>query len=138
MKPSYRLRWRFDFLNSPSKIGCWNGSSPHFSDSATSVKKEGLVRACIEGEHLQQYATKVLFEMPGHEYKTSQWIRRCNAAPVLSPKVNGEIKLQSELMGLALISDTHKYTVYVDGTGSVHELPIERRNIKLLEHTAGS
>jgi hypothetical protein len=107
-------------------------------DSAVSVNKDGLVRACIEGENIQGYAVKVLFEMPGHEYMTAQWVRTCNAAPILNPKVSGALKLHSELMGLALISETKKFTVYVDGTGSIHELPPERRKIKLLEHTAGS
>ena len=132
----YRLRWRFDFVDKPSKCGVWNGASNNFADSAAAVNKTGLVRAVIEGEKIGEWVVKTLFEMDGHNYVTSQWIRLANASAMMSKDVQ-KASLPSSLIGLALLSSDKKYIVYIDGTGAIVQLPKMRQDIKLLEHSSG-
>jgi hypothetical protein len=135
-QPLYRLRWRFDFVDKPSKFGVWNGASNLQSDSAMMVNKTGLLRACIEGEKIGEWVVKVLFEMEGHNYVTAQWIRLANAGIMVNKDVQ-TASLPSSLIGLSLLSSDKKYIVYVDGTGAIVHLPKTRMDIKLLEHSAG-
>lgn len=132
----YRLRWRFDFVDKPSKFGVWNGASNNFSDSAAAVNKTGLLRAVIEGEKIGEWVVKTLFEMEGHNYVTAQWIRLANASAMMSKDVQSA-KLPSSLIGLSLLSSDKKYIVYIDGTGAIVHLPKKRMDIKLLEHSSG-
>lgn len=134
--PIYRLRWRFDFIDKPSRYGIWNGASANFNDSAVSVNKTGLVRAIIEGEKIGEWVPKVLFEMDGNEYVTSQWIRLANASMLMDKNVNSAA-LPSSLIGLAMLSSTKKYIIYVDGRGVIQNLHKSRMDIKLLEHSSG-
>jgi len=135
-QPLYRLRWRFDFADKPSKIGVWNGASNLQSDSAMMVNKTGLIRACIEGEKIGEWVVKTLFEMDGHNYVTAQWIRLANAGIMINKDVQ-TASLPSSLIGLSLLSSDKKFIVYIDGTGAVVHLPKKRMDIKLLEHSAG-
>lgn len=134
--PIYRLRWRFDFIDRPSKFGIWNGASNNFSDSAAAVNKSGLIRAIIEGEKTGDWVVRPLLEMDGHAYVTSQWVRLANASQLMSSDVQ-KASLPSSLVGLSFLSSDKKYTVYVDGTCSVIDLPKNRMNIKLKEHSLG-
>jgi len=46
--PRYRLRWRFDYANRPTKVGKWSHPGTTRETQAKYQAKEGLVRAAIE------------------------------------------------------------------------------------------
>ena len=135
-EPLYRLRWRFDFADRPSKFGIWNGASSNFADSAAAVNKTGLIRAVIEGEKIGEWVIKPLFELDGHRYVTSQWIRLANASMLMDSKVNSA-SLPSSLIGLSMLTEDKKFIVYVDGRYAAIDLPKKRTDIKLQEHSLG-
>ncbi len=46
----WMLRWGFEFVNRPTKVGGWLPAS-RIEDMASSVNKDGLLWAYIEGKH---------------------------------------------------------------------------------------
>jgi hypothetical protein len=130
--PRYKLRWRFDFAGKPSRCGVWNGSGGD-KDSAWAVNKEGLVRACIEGEDIYTHELKTLVELDGHNYATCEWIAYSRMPGFY--KYAGDVTPRVYIGGLALISRTHRVNVYVDGTYTQQELSDEEKLFKKKEHS---
>ena len=69
----YDLRWRFDYLNHPTKKGKWSspGNSPELQ--AWRQNKENLTRAGIEGQDVETQQIVVLAECDGHDFVNFQW-----------------------------------------------------------------
>ena len=133
-KPKYRLRWRFDFANGTKKIGPWNGNSPHHRDMAFSIKKDGLVRAFIEGEKVGEWVIKPMLEVDGHMYASAQW----QTAAGVSPFGTGEYTAKGRIIGLSLLTNDEKLTVFVDGRGERRPLTAHEKQFQITEHSFDS
>lgn len=69
----YRLRWRFDFLNRPSKFGQWDRDADRLEEKACYQNREGLIRASIEGKNWRTYEVKILAECDGWDFINFAW-----------------------------------------------------------------
>jgi len=68
-QPKYLLRWRFDFVDKPTRLGMWN--SP--TGTAWNVNKEGIVAASIEGKNILTREVITLVQCEGHEFVNFKW-----------------------------------------------------------------
>ena len=131
----YRLRWRFDFADRPSRVGIWNGAGRH-EDGAWAVPKNGLVRAAIEAEDLRTFEQKLMFEVDGADYVSAQWDaygRMSGMGPAA-----GSMTLRQHVGGLSFLTRTEKVTVSVNGTISRRPLTESEKLFKFHEHTSGT
>jgi hypothetical protein len=133
--PFYRLRWRFDFANRPSRYGVWNGASPHKSDMAAFVPKDGLVRAAVEGIKVARNVNVILAEVDGHNFASFAWDA---AVGLPSIGLQGSFSRESTIVGLSILSRTEKITVYIDGKVKRRPLTGHEMKFKLEEHKGGS
>jgi hypothetical protein len=113
----YLLRWRFDFLNKPSRFGMWSNPGTNDIDKACFQNKEGLVSAKIEGKNILTRETKVLAEVSGQDYLNFQWM--------------ATLKLKSQLtevIGLKILSRYNEIEVLKDGSVSLKKLKNDNVN----------
>jgi len=115
---SYTVRWRFDFANSPTKVGFWGtpGNQKTGEGLAAFQNKSGLIRASIEGRDLQGGAVKTLVEVDGHDFCNFQWMAAAKYA-----LGGGDQVCPMKLLGMKLISRDFEYWVFP--TGLVHREP---------------
>ena len=104
------LRCRFDFADGrPPWFSQWNKSGPNNSDMACYQNKNGLVRASIEGKHIQTREFRVFAECDGHDFCNFEWLAAV-AAPL------GTVgKLQGTNIGLVLVMRNVRCTVEMNG-----------------------
>lgn len=133
-EPRYKLRWRFDFVNKPTKKGVFNANAPAHEE-AWQVNKEGLARACIEGEDIYTHEEKILVEVSGQDYAGFEWVGYSRLRGVLKNSLPGEIKPRLFIGGATLFSREHKITVYVDGTYTVDHLTDQEKLFQKKEHS---
>jgi hypothetical protein len=135
-KKFYRLRWRFQFLNKPDRVGVWNLISDNPDDAAWRVPKEGLVRAAIEGEDRETFEEKVLLEVFGDDYVscTGEMFARMPGMGFQGSHVTP----QAHLYGVSFLTRTEKITVHVDGSTERRPLTEEEKQFKLHEHIVGA
>jgi len=111
ISPLYRLRWRFDFADRPSRRGMWSNPG-NAVDSAAMVNKTGLVRAAIEAEHRETFATTTVLECDGHDFVNFEWIAG-TPAPHLG--FAGTAHLKGMIIGLSLVTSDLLQSVHIDG-----------------------
>lgn len=129
----YRLRWRFDFADKPTKYGLWNLSSNNPSDQACYVNKNGLVRASIEGENVITYELKTFFECDGHDYVTCKGEAFVRVSNVLG--FNGKHQPRVNISGISFITRDKRVTVHCNGDVESRDLTAEEKKFKLEEHS---
>lgn len=120
----YRLRWRFDFVDGRVKRGIWMDSSGKKCDGASHVNKNGLIRACIEGEHVKTFETVTFVEVEGPRYVSTQW-------DMVARMRTG---FRGEKIGLSFLTDKEKVSVLVNGQVGMRDLTQEERKFKLAEY----
>lgn len=133
-QPFYRLRWRFDFYNKPTKYGGWNAArQSNQADMAAFVDKTGLVRASIEGEKVGAWTVETLLECDGTDYASMEW----NMAAKVPVFITGEHIRPGSVIGMSIITSCEKITVYVDGQTQRRPLTKHEAQFKLREHLIG-
>lgn len=70
----YLLRWRFDYVDRPSRWGQWARAATLETDMAYYQNREGLVRACIEAKDQVTREVKTIVECDGHDYVNFSWM----------------------------------------------------------------
>lgn len=110
----YLLRWRFDYINSPSRVGMW--SQPGNIDQAGAWKQNGaglhICRAMVEGKHAQNRTTEVLAEVPGQDFVMFQWLA---LARVNAFGLSGSVVPRTVLGGLQIVTREEIITVMING-----------------------
>ena len=114
----YRLRWRFDFHNKPTKIGQWCRPADRQSDMACFQNGEGLVRASIEAQDVHTQEINTIAECDGHDFCNFQWV---SAAW-------GFMASRVKIVGISLITRDVRCTVYVDGKTVVEDRTEDDKN----------
>ena len=107
------LRWRFDYVDKPSRIGAWDDSAPEEAAKAYRQSREGLVFASIEAKDHHGVIRRV-FECAGPDFCNFQW----EVAAQLN--TNGQPG-RHRLIGLTLVSRTHRASVFHLGLTSVEQ-----------------
>jgi hypothetical protein len=108
----YLLRWRFDFLNHPTKYGQWSRSATRLEDMAAFALKEGLVRASIEGKHIETREIKTFAEVDGWDYCVFKWMAIASGPAF----VKGSVTPVSRIVGLKIVAREREIDVLNDGT----------------------
>lgn len=111
------LRWRFDYLNKPSKIGAWDDSAQEESAKAYRQSREGLLFASIEAKDFNGVIHKV-FECSGADFCNFQW----EVAAQLNARGQPG---RHRIVGLTLVSRDSRATVFHQGTTSVEKREID-------------
>jgi hypothetical protein len=119
----FRLRWRFRYRARPDRIGPWNRPSDEVATAARFQPLDGLLWALIEGEHFRTHETVTILEVPGADYREFQWVE---AVPVrLGALAKGhELTQPGRVIGAAMLTDTERYEVLIDGRVLVTKLPV--------------
>jgi hypothetical protein len=126
INPTYRLRWRFDYVNRPSKVGMWLFASNKPEEMACFQNTEGLLRAAVECESLLTWKTEIVVECDGHDFVEFRWV---NAVSVNPLALQGSVTSPGTLVGLELITKSKRATCLVNGKFSVRDLtPAEMLN----------
>lgn len=136
-QPIYRLRWVFHFADKRTVRGVWNGASHAISDMAAFVNKQGLTRACIERELGNTGQIDVAIEIDGQSYASCQWICAGKIPAFLTTLNVIKQKVTGSVIGMTMMTNDHKYSVFVDGTGKVDKLTDAEKNFKIAEHKTG-
>lgn len=132
--PIYRLRWRFEFADRMTKIGGWNNCSQNPKEMAAFVDKKKLVMAIIEGERISSWGIKTLLEVEGHNYASMQWVT-CLSCPMhLNGPQHTKYVQAGDVIGLSILTASHKATVFVDGRGEYRTLTDQEKKFKIYEH----
>lgn len=114
----YKLRWRFDYANRPSKCGQWSKPATRDEDMAARQLKDGLIRASIEGQDISTQEIFTLAECDGHDFCNFQWI---SAQYGMSPG-------HAKIVGLAIMTRNQVAQVFVDGSSKILERPENDKN----------
>jgi hypothetical protein len=106
-----RLRWRFEYVDKPTKYGGWDylGDDPLLA--AWRQSRDGLLMAILEAKSMDGTILKVV-ECPGADFCNFQW--------EMEARLNAK-SLAHRHVGLTLISRTHRYTVFINGKTTVVE-----------------
>ena len=125
---AYRLRWRFDYADRPSKLGMWQYASDKPEEMACFQKTDGLTRACIESENLRTWETEVVCECAGWDFVEFRWVTAVNVQPLA---MQAPITTPGTLVGLELITREKRATALVDGRLLVRDRTAEEMQNKL-------
>lgn len=109
----YRLRWRFDFANKPTRIGQWNGTN----ENVCHINTEGLVRASIEAEDQVTWEVKTLCECAGDDFVQFQGLATFT--------FDNQLQGYHELVGLKLKKRYTEVYCYLDGSMAEVKRPEE-------------
>lgn len=115
---TYMVRWRFDFLDKPTKVGFWGrpGDQKTGEGMAAFANGSGMVRAAIEGKDCGGGAIRTLVEVDGHDFCNFQWMAAAKYA-----LGGGHQVLPVKLLGMKLVSREYEYWAFA--TGLVHREP---------------
>lgn len=107
------MRWRFEYTDKPDKYGAWDDSAPEETAKAYHQSREGLIFAVIEAKDLHGVIHRI-FECPGHDFCNFQW------------EVTATFGIRGgtgrhQLIGLSLVSRTHRATLYHNGNVEIVE-----------------
>lgn len=122
----YVLRWRFDYVNKPSKFGLWSQHGPNASDRASAQSLEGLIYARVEGkEHTTRNST-VLAECAAQDFCFFQWeaAQKFNAVSFRATSL-------PSLIGLRMVTRHGDIIVYMDGSIKFEESNKSYQNFEL-------
>jgi len=109
----YLLRWRFDYLDRPTKYGQWSRAATLETDMAYFQNKEGLVRASVEGKDILTREIKTLAECDGWDYVNFQWMAEL--------RMRSDGYGTSQHVGLKLV--TRDFWIEVYARGNVLRVP---------------
>lgn len=107
----YDLRCVFEYVSKPVWRSQWNRTGDIASDAAYMQTKTGLLFAVIEGKNIITREIVRLAEYPGGDFCNFQWV-----AASFVPLNGTSGKLNSRLLGLAMITRNNIITVFKDGT----------------------
>lgn len=107
------LRWRFEYVNKPARVGAWDDSAPEETAKAYRQSRDGLLFAVIEAKNHNGIVYRV-FECAGEDFCNFQW----EVAAQLN--TNGQPG-RHRLIGLTLVSRTHRASVFHRGLTSVEQ-----------------
>lgn len=116
----YRIRWRYDWIDRPSKYGMWSLTTKNEIDQAWNKQKEGLLFATVEGKDVDGKIV-TLCQCPGQDFAFFQWI--CIARTPLRVMQN-RIKPSPpihQLIGIKMV--TRYETISVMNTGHIFREP---------------
>ncbi len=133
----YRLRWVFHFSDKRAIRGVWNGATHAISDMAAFVNKTGLTKACIERELGNTGQVDVALEIDGHAYASCQWVCAGKIPAFLTSINTIKQKVTGSVIGIAMLTNDYKYSVFVDGTSKVDKLTEAEKQFKIAEHKLG-
>jgi len=120
----YLIRWRFDFLEHPSKMGQWSRPATRQEDMAAFCLKPGLVRASIEGKDFHTREIKTLAEVDGWDYCVFKWL----AMASVPGNFRGTFRPISKLFGLQIVAREREISVFPDGTVKITPRdPLEKK-----------
>lgn len=108
----HELRWRFDFAGRPSKYGKWSNPGKSDEVKACFQNKEGLVRASIEGQHVETQQISTLAECDGWDFVNFQWM----AVAMTPASITGVAKPVHALVGLKILTRENELCVFANGT----------------------
>ena len=134
VKPIYRLRWVFRFLNGKTRAGVWNGSTNNFSDSAASINKTGLLVAEIQGECFHGYGIKTFFSCDGHDYITAKWKAATNAGMPIGKWKKDSYTISPDVVGLTFYTRKINACVLVDGRVIIQKNNVNQNIENVREH----
>lgn len=124
---AYRLRWRFDYQERPSKVGMWQYASDKPEEMACFQKTDGLVRAAIESENLRTWETETVCECAGWDFVEFRWVTAVSVQPLAMQQ---SFTTPGTLVGLELITREKRATALVDGRLLVKDrTPEEMKNM---------
>ncbi len=126
----FRLRWRFDFADKPTKRGIWNAASPNPRDQASSIPKAGLVCAAIEAEHYETQELTSVVECQGPDFGMFLWEAYARCPGLLGI---AEFKPRTNIAGLTMVTRSERITVYINGTWNRRPLTDEEKQFKFNE-----
>ena len=115
VKPIYRLRWSFHFLDGKIKYGGWNAATNVFKDSAASLNKTNLLFAVIEGECFDGYGITKFFVCDGHDYISAKWVGTCSSGSMVGKWKQDTITLRPDIVGLCFLTRKIRVTVLING-----------------------
>lgn len=120
----YLLRWRFDFANSPTRMGMWNSTGPsqHGAQMAWSTNKENMVLAQIEGKDIYTNETKTLVACEGHNFVNMKWYAAISCGSFNRGQYPGQI------IGLILQTREQDVLYLVDGRYGVKNRTEQDKN----------
>jgi hypothetical protein len=108
----YLLRWRFTYSDhKPDKYGIWLDSGGP-ETMAAYTDKTNLHCAMIEGKDLVTKKNKVLWEIPGHEFKEFQFLGAVSVNPL---GFKGTVKIKPQILGARLLTSGKMTTVFISG-----------------------
>lgn len=107
------LRWRFDYVDKPSRLGAWDDSAPEETAKAYRQPRQGLLFASIEAKD-HHGVIKRIFECAGEDFCNFQW----EVAAQLN--TNGQPG-RHRIIGLTLVSRNHRASVFHQGSTSVEQ-----------------
>lgn len=107
-----RVRWRFDFLEKPTRYGYWSRPGDSSGGHAWSVDKAGLLRACIEVEDKRTWKVYAAAECDGHDFVNFEWVvgTRAPLDPVRP------VALEPQVVGMKIHTRENVATVLMDGS----------------------
>lgn len=113
----YRLRWKYEYINSADRAGMWSRPSENseegFKSKAWAQPQQNLLWAVIEGQDASRPGKVFrLAEVPGEDFMNFQWLA---VAQVPLGGAGGQ-NIRGAIQGMSLQSRYEKITVYIDGT----------------------
>lgn len=115
MKRIYKVTWKLEFINHPTKKGLWLKPYQDNSQNAHAQMKEGLVRASIIGKHFNGGEEETLAQCDGWDYCLFKWLALAGAPGW----AKGDLKLVSNNVGLCLVTREKEIKVFIDGSTSI-------------------
>lgn len=112
-QPFRYMRWRFEYMDKPSMVGAWDDSAPEESAKAYKQSRKNLLFAIVEAKDFNGGIHRV-FECLGQDFCNFQW----EVAAQLN--TNGQPG-RHRIIGLTLVSRTHRATLFHNGLTSVEK-----------------
>jgi len=134
VKPIFRLRWVFHWLDGKVKRGVWNGASNDFGSSAASINKSGLIFAGIEAEDSIGNGITKFYECDGHDYITAKWIAAGSIGAPIGKWNSESIKVTPDIIGLSILTRKERVSVFIDGSISSRPHKLVEKIEKIREH----
>lgn len=114
--PKFDIRWRFEYSNGKAaKYGFWTRDSDQkdIKEMASFQPREGLSRVIIERKCKETKKIDTPVHCIGQDYCLFKWVR---VARFGFGSIQGVQKLNSQLVGLTLVTRDFEATVLIDGS----------------------
>lgn len=121
LQQRFRLRWRFEYSDKPTKYGMWNSSGDVPEEQAWYQSKEHLTSAVIEGKDIASGRIVRVIEVTGSDFCCFEWCAVSSMGGLSRPGMGQT--LNSTIVGLKIVARDKNIFVYVDG-----QVKVENRN----------